>query len=326
MLAIAPNPVFAQVGQRLDAGDDAEDARADAIFAMPDLSETAPLSNLYSTSTGLEEQIPSPQLRANVLFPFGWNSNPDELSSGGTSSWKMSPLGNISLVAPIGSTFRFTASGSSESDRYFSASEADRDKLTGSARLQYVDPSNDQAISPYVAITPRWEFEPTFSDQVSARQDFNIGFNKRFNFDGSFQPIPRAADTAASAIWSLGLTVFAQRRLRESQLSSDAVYAVPSVSYLISKDWKASLGVELLGRWYERDSAGVATRMWEAVPVGTLEYVIPASLLGGEKIASFLGRPKLDLQGSYDKVWSTAPGASFDQLGAAAVIKMGWRF
>ena len=325
-LASLPSPVFAQAAQRFDARDDAQDARYDAMLAMPSLSATEPLSNLYSTAPGLEQQIPSAQARANFIFPFGWNSNPEELSQGGPQSWELSPLGNASIAAPIGSPFRFTATGFGDIDRYFSASNADLDKLGGNARLQYVDPNNDQAFSPYVVYAPRWDFAPTFSDQLSFRQDFNIGFNQRFNFDGNFQRVAIAGDTSASTVWSFGLTVFGQQRLRVPQLSSDAVFVIPSVSYKISSDWSASLAVELLGRWYEKDSAGVSSRDWETLPIGTVEYAIPASCFGGEQLQKILGRPALDFQGSYLKVWSTVPGVSFNQWEAAVAIRSGWRF
>lgn len=324
-LAALPCPAFAQAAQRFDAQDEAQDARTDAILAMPSLSTTAPLSNLYSTSPGLEEQIPSAQIRANLIFPFGWNSNAEEISQGGTPTGEISPLGNVSLAGPVGAPFRFTATGFGEIDRYFQASDTDLDKLGGSARLQYVDPNNDQSFSPYVAFAPRWSFEPTFSDQLSFRQDFNIGFNQRFNFDGSLQRVALSGDSSASTVWSFGLTLFGQQRLRAPQLSSDAVFVIPSVSYKISNDWSASLAIELLGRWYERDGASVSSRDWEALPIATVEYAIPTSFFGGGRLAKILGRPALDFQASHLKVWSTVPG-SFGQWEAAVAIRSGWRF
>ena len=51
----------------------------------------------------------------------------------------------------------------------------------------------------------------------------------------------------------------------------------------------------------------------EALPIATLEYVVPTSFLGGDKMANILGRPALDFQGSYLKVWSSVPGVSFGQ-------------
>jgi len=324
ILAGLSSQVSAQA-QRADAGSDADDARKDAIFGMPGAT-TAPLDNLYSTAPGLEEQIPSAQGRINALLPLGWNSNAEEVSHSGPTSWETSPLGNVSLSAPIGGIFRFTATGVGEINRYFSASDVNVDRIGGSARLQYVDPNNDQAFSPYVAYSPRWQWASEDSGLNETRQDFNIGLNKRFNLDGSFRLAPIAADTSAETVWSFGLTAFAQRRVRDIRLSSNALFLIPSVSYVISKDWSASFAVELLGRWYEADRFGETSRDWEALPIATLEYQIPASLLGGENFAKVLGRPALDFQGSYLKVWSTVPGVSFNQWEASATIKTGWRF
>ena len=321
----ATTPVLAQA-QRADIAGDAADARNDAVLAMPNLSTPAPLTNLYSTAPGLEEQIPSAQLSAGFFGPLGWNSNPRELSSGGPTSWETTPLGNVSLSAPIGAPFRVTFAGFGELNRYFSASDVNLDRLGGSARLQYVDPNNDQAFSPYVAYAPRWQWALPDSGLNETRQDFNIGFNKRFNLDGSFNLVPIAADTSAETVWSFGLTAFAQRRVRDVRLSSNALFLIPSVSYVISEDWSASFAVELLGRWYEADRFGETSRDWEALPIATLEYLIPASFLGGENFAKALGRPALDFQGSYLKVWSTVPGVSFGQWEARAGIRMGWRF
>jgi hypothetical protein len=191
---------------------------------------------LYSTAPGLEQQAPSPQWRFGLLAPLGYNSNPEELSHGGTQTLGTSPFGNLSWAAPVGGLpLRVSVSVNSGSDRYFRASDADLDKFGLSGRVQYVDPANDQAFSPYVAIAPRWDYLPTFSDQISARQNFNLGFNKTFNFDRSLAPIPIAGDTSGATVWSFGLTAFVQRRLREPQLSSSALFVIPSVSYIISK-------------------------------------------------------------------------------------------
>ena len=325
LLVDAPGPLLAQA-QRQDAGSEAEDARTDAMLAMPNLSTPAPLSNLYSTAPGLEEQIPAPRIGASFLAPFGWNSNAEEVSHSGPQSWETSPWGNVSLSAPIGAPFRFTATTFGDLNRYFSASIANVDRIGGSARLQYVDPTNDQAFSPYVAVAPRWQYASPNSGLNETRQDFNIGFNKRFNLDSAFQLVPIGADTSAATVWSFGLTAFAQSRVRDPRLSSDAVFLIPSVSYVISKDWNASFAVELLGRWYERNSAGEASRDWETLPIATAEYVIPSSFLGGEGMAKILGRPALDFQGSHLYVWSTVPGVSFGQWEARAAIRMGWRF
>jgi hypothetical protein len=326
-LAIGTAPAVAQaVGDRSDAGVDADDARTDALLGTLNLATPQPFDNLYSTAPGAEQQVARPQVRLNGLLPLNWDSNPLELGSGSDASWGTFPVGNLSVAAPVGDLpFRVSVSARSEFKSFFNEPDADIDRLTFSGRIQYVDPTNDQALSPYFAITPRFSYLPTFSDQTEARQDFNFGFNKSFHFNRSFELIPAAADTSADTVWSFGLTAFAQRRLRQPQLSSDALFLIPSASWVISKDWNASFAVEMLGRWYEPDSAGEASHDWEVLPIATLEYIIPASLFGSEQFA-LLGRPAIDLQGSHLKVWSTVPGVSFNQWEASATLKMGWRF
>ncbi len=315
------------VGDRSDPGLDADDARTDAVLGTLNLMTPGNYGNLYATAPGAEQQVARPQFRFNVLAPLNFDSNPLELGSGSPSSWGTFPVGNLSAAEPVGDLpLRVSVSVRSEFKRFFDASSADVDRLTFSGRVQYVDPTNDQAFSPYFAITPRLSFLPTFSDLTEARQDFNLGFSKSFHFDRSFQLVPIAADTSAATVWSVGFTAFVQRRLRQPQLSSDALTLVPSVSWAISKDWNASFAVELLGRWYDPDRFGETSRDWEALPIATLEYIIPASLFGSESVAKMLGRPAIDLQGSNLKVWSTVPGVSFNQFEASATLKAGWRF
>jgi hypothetical protein len=326
--ALAPPPALAQAaGGRSDAGVDADEARVDALLGTLNLSTPEPYDNLYSTAPGAERQVTTPQFRFNLLAPLNWDSNPLELGAGSDSSWGSFPVGNLSAAAPVGDLpFRVSVSARSEFKRFFDDSDADVDRLTFSGRIQYTDPTNDQAWSPYFAITPRFAYLPTFSDQTEARQDFNLGFNKSWHFDSAFHLIPAAADTSAETVFTVGLTAFAQRRLRQPQLSSDALFLIPSASWAISKDWNASLAVEMLGRWYEADSLGETSRDWEALPIATVEYIVPASLFGGEQLANLLGRPAIDLQGSHLKVWSTVPGVSFNQWEASATLKVGWRF
>jgi len=98
------------------------------------------------------------------------------------------------------------------------------------------------------------------------------------------------------------------------------------VTWAISKDWNASFGVELLGRWYEPDRFGQTNRDWEVLPIVTIEYIIPASLFGSENVTKMLGRPATDLQGRRLEVWSTVQGVSFNQWEASATLKVAWRF
>jgi len=325
-VALVAAPVLAQTGQR---GGDAEDARTDALLGMPSLETAAPLSNLYATAPGLEEQAPAAQWRFNVLAPLTFDSNPELTSQGGTTTLGTSPFAGASWATPVGNLpFRVTVNANLVFNRYFAASDVDNNRLTLSARFQYVDSNNDQAFSPYFAIALRWEFPPAFSELTEARQDFNLGVNKRFNFDGSFRPVPVSGNTSAATVWSFGLTAFGQRRFLQPQPpalpSSWALYLIPSASLVISKDWSVSFAVELLGRWYDRDIAGNASRDFEALPIVTIEYAIPSSFLGGDGVARILGRPAIDIQGSHLWVWSNVPGVSFGQWEAQVALKLGW--
>ncbi len=329
LLAGAPTLVFAQQagGRFLDTQSDTLDAIHDAALATPNVATPVPLSNLYATAPGLEEQIRTSQWRVGLLAPVMYNSNAEELATGGTPTGMTSPVGNISWAAPVGSLpLRVTVNANGEMDRYFNAPSVDLDKAGLSGRLQYVDPTNDQALSPYFAFGARWDYTSTFADQISARQDYNFGINKRFNFDGNLQAVPFAPDTSVATVWSFGLTTFYQRRMREPQLSSSALFVIPSVSYVISKDWNVGLAVEFLWRWYDVDSYGFNGRDFEVLPIGTLEYVIPAAIFGGDRTAKIFGRPALDFQLSYLKLSSNATGVSFDEWNAGVTLKMGWQF
>ena len=328
VLAVPAAAQAQAVGDRSDAGVDADDARTDALLGTLNLSTPGTFGNLYSTAPGAEQQVERPQIRANVLAPLNYDTNPLELGSGSPSTWGTFPVANLSAAAPLGDglPFRVSVSARSEFKRFFSEPDADIDRLTFSGRIQYVDPHNDQAWSPYFAITPRFSYLPTFSDQTEARQDFNLGFNKAWHFDGAFQLIPVAADTSAATVWSFGITAFAQNRQRQPQLSSDAVFLIPSASWAISKDWNVSLALDMLGRWYEQNSQGAADHDWELLPIATLEYIVPAALFGSDRLADLLGRPAIDLQGSHLNVWSTVAGVTYNQWEASATLKVGWRF
>ena len=121
------------------------------------------------------------------------------------------------------------------------------------------------------------------------------------------------------------MTFFLQRRLREPQVSSNAAFVIPSVSYASGQSWNASLAVEFLSRWYDQSSVRPSNSVQEIQPIATLEYAVPAAALGGERNAALLGHPAFDLQGSYLKVWSRV-GGGYEQWQAVAALKMGWKF
>jgi hypothetical protein len=320
---------LAQVaGDRSDAGTDADDARIDALFGTLDAETPQPYGTLYATAPDAAQQVARPQFQVNGLLPLGYDSNPLERGSGSDASWGAFPVANVSAAAPLGDDlpFRVTVSARSEFRRFFDDPAGDVNRLTFSGRVQYVDPTDDQALSPYIAITPRFSYLPAFVDQTEARQDFNFGFSKSFHFDQNFRLVPAASNTSAETVWSFGVTAFAQRRFRQPQLSSDALFLVPSIAWKISQNWNASLALELRGRWFEPNALGATRHDWDTLPIATVEYILPASLFGSATAARLLGSPAIDFQASRLDVWSTAPGASYDQWVASATLKMGWRF
>jgi hypothetical protein len=82
-----------------------------------------PLGREKADLRRLKVEIATPRFGANLLLPFGWDSNPAELAHGGPTSWGTSPNGNLSMSAPIASNLRFTASGFGEANLHFSVSE-----------------------------------------------------------------------------------------------------------------------------------------------------------------------------------------------------------
>ncbi len=309
------------------ADSDAQDARIDAILATPGQPTSAPQTNLIATAPGLEQQAPSSQLRFNLLVPFGYNSNAEEIRAGGTPTPQLGSAGNLSWAVPLFELpVRLTANVAIESDRFTESSDSDVDKIGGSIRLQYVDQKNDQAFSPYFAYAPRFDFIPTFTSSIATRQDVNFGFNKRYNLDGNFQSVPLGGNTSASTVWSFGLTVVAQRRLRDPGPSSSALFIIPSISYVISDQWNASFAIEMIDRRFDSNGVGFFRRDTEVQPIVTLEYVIPSALFGTPEIARTFGRPALDFQTSYVRNWSNLPLRDYSQWTASIVLKTGWRF
>jgi hypothetical protein len=104
------------------------------------------------------------------------------------------------------------------------------------------------------------------------------------------------------------------------------LFFIPSVSYVISEHWNASLAVEVIGRWFDSNDGGFSRRDWEVQPIATLEYVIPSALFGAPETADCFGRPALDFQTSFVRNWSNLLSRDYTQWTASAVIKTGWRF
>jgi hypothetical protein len=309
-----------------DTTDDGQAFLFDLLYGMPDREEPLVGDSQLATDPGAEQQAPRPLFYFRTLAPLNYNSNAEALSSGGTRTAEGSPevrLGFASQVPDL--PLRFSASVALEFDRFVDSNSAEFDKIRPRAQLQYVDSDDDQAFSPFVGFSPRLDFTPTLDDNTATRYDLNVGMNKAFNFDGEFNRVPASGNTFAASRLRLGFTLIGQRRFREPSPASYALILLPSVSYRISEDWSASLGIEATQRWFERIS-NTAQENFTLEPVAALEYDIPESWLGGAEMARWFGRPAVDFFGAVERNWSNFSSARFTQVYAGFAFKAAWRF
>lgn len=327
VLASAAGRVAAQ---HTGAHSDGQDARTDAMFGMPDRYGVAPQDNLFATTPGLEQQARAQRFTFNALLPFSFNSNAEELNpafGGGTNTAEFSPVIGLFFAAPLFDLpFRVSANLRAEVDRFTQAPTVDFDKVAGNARIQYIDPNNDQAYSPYIVYASRWDFTPFYQNWIETRQDLSVGVNKTFNYDANFRRVAFSGNTLAETVWSFGVTAIIQRRFRNPEPSSWAFFVVPSATYVISDQWNLSLGLEFMRRGFDSIQGAPPEEDWFLQPIVTLEYVLPSAWFGSERNATLLGRPAIDLQMAYERNWSNVPAFDYSAWHVGAALKLGWRF
>jgi hypothetical protein len=305
------------------AASDAASVRLDAVLATPNERTPVPQDGAIATAPGLTQPTPRPQVTVNLLAPLFFNSNAEAIGSGGTATAEGSPVVRLSAAGQLGDLpIRLSGGVSVEWDRFASAGNADFDKLRPSLRAQYVNASNDQAYSPFIAFVPRLDFTPTFATRFNTRYDLDLGVNKVFDFDAGFRRVAPSGYSSASTIWSLGFTAGVQRRWSDPIPSSYAVFLIPSATYVISDEWNAEAVLDLTQRWYDVN----AERELTVMPIGVLEYVMPDRWFGGANAAQLLGKPSVDFVVSYERNWANFPHFTFTQWVAGVVFKAGWRF
>ena len=211
-----------------------------------------------------------------------------------------------------------------EVDRFTQVPSADFDKVALSGRLQYVDPLNDQAYSPYIVYAPRFDFDPFFRERFATRQDLNLGVNKTFNFDADFRRVPFSPNTLDETVWSFGMTVFAQRRFRDPQPSSWAFFVIPSMTYVISETGTSASASRSCsaGSIPTRASRGGVVHRADRHPrIRTAESVVR---LGAERHAV---RPAGDRPADGLRAELVEHAAfSYSAWHVGAALKLGWRF
>jgi hypothetical protein len=330
-VALLAVPVSFAVAQHSDSHSDGDSARIDAMFGTPDRYGTTPQDNIFATTPGLEQQARRSQFTINGLLPMFYNSNANLAPTNGppgTNSAEFSPILGASWSTPVFDLpVRFTANVRAEVDRFTQASVSafEFDKIALSGRLQYIDPTNDQNFSPYFAYAPRFDFDPFFRERFATRQDLNLGVNKTYNFDASFQRVPFSPNTLADTVWSFGVTAFAQRRFRDPQPSAWGFFLIPSATYIINEQWNVSLGAELMFRTFD-PYLGFTENEWFLEPIATLEFVLPSAWFGSDRNATLFGRPAIDLQMAYEQNWSNIAAFTYGAMHVGAALKLGWRF
>jgi len=298
----------------------------DAILATPNYKTPVLPDSALATTPGLEQAVPTPQFTLNVLATALYNSNAQFLSSGGSKTLEGSPLVRLGWASQLFDTpIRVSGTASLETERFVNAPGAAIDYIRTSARAQYINPENDQDYSPFLSYVPRLDFDPTFANNFATRQDLNLGIDKVFNFDGSFDRVPFSGTSSAATVWSFGVSAGAQRRFRSPAPLSYALFGNPSASYVISEQWNASISMPITGRWFDTTD-GVNQRNLTIEPAAVVEYVIPSAWLGGADSVRLLGNPAIDFFAMTERNWSNLSGAAYTQYRAGLFLKTGWRF
>jgi hypothetical protein len=327
MMALPAPAGAAETGAQevADQNSDAIDAQNDALLAMPGQQTPVPQDSLYATAPGAEQRAAPTPFTLNLLGPLQYNSNATASNRDGIAALEGNPDVRLTYATQLpGSNLRFTAQLRGDGE-YFGPLPRNQNInfLRLNFRTQYVAPDNDQAYSPYIAVAPRWTYEPLYATNIANRQDINLGVQKRFNFDGTFTRVPAAARTGSDTVWSFGLNVFGQERLNDPSPGSKALIGVLSASYVISSQWSAALAVDLTRRWFDGIN-GVSRNDFVVEPIATVEYSLPSSWFGGN--SSLFGNPAIDFQASGEQQYSNITRREFTAFYIGAAFKAGFRF
>jgi uncharacterized protein (TIGR00645 family) len=326
LMVIGAGVAMAQTANSNAGLEGGQDNLFDAILATPNHITPVLPDNVFATAPGLEEPARIPQFTLNALAPGLFNSNAQFLKSGGSKAFEGSPLVRLGWASQLfESPIRISGAASFETERFVNGPGAAIDYIRPSARAQYTNPQDDQDFSPYLSYVPRLDFDPTFANNFATRQDLNLGIDKVFNFDGAFNRLPAASESSSATVWSLGFNLGAQRRFRDPSPQSYAFFFNPSVGYVISDQWNASVSMAITRRWFDTlEGVNQRNLTWE--PTGVVEYVIPADWLDGVDAARWRGNPAIDFVAGLERNWSNISGREYTQWRVGIVFKTGWRF
>jgi hypothetical protein len=122
---------------------------------------------------------------------------------------------------------------------------------------------------------------------------------------------------------------YVQRRLRTPGPDSVAVYFVPSVMFVPTKEWSVSVFVNARERWFDSVPSGATTisrQDFEINPIPTIAYEPPDPLSGGKALAQFLGTSQIALQIGFERRSSNLTQKSWNQWTVGPLLTASWRF
>jgi hypothetical protein len=289
-----------------------QDDRSDQIQDQEDAIDAA-------QDTIQVQQAAPQEFNFRVNVPLSYNSNAEEVPSGGPAALEADPEIELGWTRSLTSLpLKITARLRADTDRYVSLPKAGEDEASWSVKASYYDADNDQAWAPFVSYKGSAIFDPTFSPWTETRNDLALGFDKFFNFDADFNLLPPSQRSRTVAVWSFGVSSFVQRRLRTPGPDSTALYLVPSATYVPGEGWIVSLFVNTRERWFDNVKSPTTTtsrRDFEMEPVLTIAY--------DPKLP---GAPQIALQASFERRSSNLPDKSWNQWTVGPVLTATWRF
>jgi len=182
--AMAASP--ADTAGQDDRSDRTED-QEDAIDAAQDAAQARQVAG--------QPAAPAPTMfNFRVNAPLNYNSNAAETLSGEPAALEGDPEIELGWTRRLTSVpLRLSVKLRADTDRFANVPQANEDEVSESIKAAYYDANDDQAWAPFVSYKNTALFEATFGPWTETRNDFAIGFDKIFYFDGNFHWLPTAA-------------------------------------------------------------------------------------------------------------------------------------
>jgi len=279
-----------------------QDDRSDEIQDQEDAIDAA--QNMDQARQAAGQEVPSAPKEFNfrINAPFYYTSNATLVQSGEPAALELDPEIELGWTRSLTSVpLKLSVRLKADTDRYINVPQADGNEASGSFKAAYYDVNNDQAWAPFISYRGTGEYDSTFSPRTEERNDFALGFDKFLYFGSDFHLLPASARSRVTAVWSLGFSLYVQRRLREPGPDSYATYVVPSVTYVASRELTMSLFLNVRERWFDSVTSSTTTplrRDFEIEPIVTLAYNPSEGLFarGRGSQRQLLGSPQIALQ------------------------------